>query len=117
MGIFNFREQIGFYAGYHHNVVYALRALPSFFFSFLAWFNLAYCLIYRNQRIHMVFVPLILFTSLVFVTQVKPATVPEVFNFLPPTLPLNLALVVGVFYNLYYIVLNPAAGVRYFVIM
>jgi len=84
MGIFNLEQQIGFYAQYHNNKV--------------------------NQLIHFFFVPTILWTVLVWCAQTGPLLqVPQ----LPPWLPANLALFVGSTYVLYYIILEPVAGLLY----
>lgn len=81
MGAFDLYDQVGFYAEYHHNPV--------------------------NKWIHIICVPMILFTAQVWLTYTGPLT--SALSFLP--VPANLAFFITIFYVFYYIVLEPVAGV------
>ncbi|KCV70018.1 hypothetical protein H696_03485 [Fonticula alba] len=82
--IFNFKEQVARYGEYHSNRV--------------------------NQIIHMIFVPVILWTAFVWLTAVGPfATLPKVSPWAQPT----AAVIAGTLFNLYYIALEPMTGLLY----
>ncbi|KAI8825737.1 uncharacterized protein EV422DRAFT_563568 [Fimicolochytrium jonesii] len=83
MGIFNFEDQLLQYGQYHHAKL--------------------------NQLVHFVFVPTILWTVQVWLTQ-TPTFGEWAFTYLWP---LNAAFIVTAVYNIYYIVLDPVAGTLY----
>ncbi|KAJ3188362.1 hypothetical protein HDU85_005513 [Gaertneriomyces sp. JEL0708] len=84
MGVFSFEDQLFQYGQYHNNKI--------------------------NQYIHIVFVPTILWTALVWLSQVDLGLGHWALDYLWP---LNAAFVVTAAYNLYYIALEPVAGTMY----
>jgi uncharacterized membrane protein YGL010W len=87
MSLLNLYDQIGFYSEYHHHPV--------------------------NKWIHIICVPIILFTSQVVITYYTgPLT--SALSFLP--VPANWAFFLTLFYAVYYIILEPVAGVSILVI-
>ncbi|KAJ2716457.1 hypothetical protein H4R19_000641 [Coemansia spiralis] len=91
MGVFNLRTQFAQYGEYHSNRV--------------------------NIAIHMVFVPTILWSALALATALYPVAagwpepVARWLELIPgPTPPLNLAAVVTAVYSVFYLLLDPVAG-------
>ncbi|KAI9098337.1 DUF962-domain-containing protein [Phlyctochytrium arcticum] len=82
-GVFDFEHQLKQYGQYHNNKI--------------------------NQLVHVIFVPTILWTVLVWLT----STGEFAHWALSDVLPINGALVVITVYNLYYILLEPLAGLLY----
>jgi len=76
-------KQLCFYGSYHHNNV--------------------------NIAIHMVFVPLILVTSLLLVSNI-PIAIPLPSFLTIPNLPLDVATIGAILYSGFYILLEPVAG-------
>lgn len=88
MGLLNLEEQLTFYGQYHNNKT--------------------------NKLIHIVCVPLILWSALVWAANTGPLLTYDSESLwrLTPFVP-NLALFVAIFYIVYYILLEPVAGVLY----
>jgi len=79
----NLEKQLRFYGAYHHNPV--------------------------NITIHIIFVPILLFTALLFSTYTRPLiALPEFFQI--KHLPLNLGTIGGIVYTVLYLLLEPVAG-------
>ena len=88
--LLNFEEQLTFYGAYHHNTV--------------------------NKWIHIICVPILVFTALIWLSQ--PTTMPLLFQF-PITMPwfipttVTPAWIIAMFYTGYYMLLEPFAGMLY----
>lgn len=100
--LFDLPHQLSFYASYHANPVYccSLRNAHSYILS-------------SNQVIHIVGVPTIVWSALVFFTYAKPLWVlPTVPIEWKSTLSLTYGLALTSAYGMYYTCLDPIAGVR-----
>lgn len=78
----NLEKQLRFYGAYHHNTV--------------------------NVSIHCIFVPAIMFTSMILLTNTPAVPLPPWLSV--PYLPLNIAAVGAVLYSTLYILMEPVAG-------
>eukprot|EP01135_Chromosphaera_perkinsii_P003151 Nk52_evm40s236 gene=Nk52_evmTU40s236 len=89
MGVFNLEEQIGFYAQYHHDRI--------------------------NQLIHIVFVPTILWTVLVWASFTGPigGVDLETYGIPKEMLTLDGSLCIALVYAVFYLILEPVAGFLY----
>ena len=92
MGLLNFEEQLTFYGQYHNN-------------PWLARFNLV-CNIFRNRVVHILFVPMLFWSFMVFV-----ANLPVLIIF--EQIPFNFSFAFTFLYIFYYILLEPVAGVLF----
>eukprot|EP01089_Gocevia_fonbrunei_P012714 TRINITY_DN3082_c0_g1_i1.p1 TRINITY_DN3082_c0_g1~~TRINITY_DN3082_c0_g1_i1.p1 ORF type:complete len:193 (+),score=20.98 TRINITY_DN3082_c0_g1_i1:84-662(+) len=90
MGLTDLEGQIGFYAQYHHNIV--------------------------NKFIHIICVPIILWTALVWLCFLPPlAPIDLTCGLLPHPVPLDFAFIALTGYVLFYISLETVAGLLYVV--
>ena len=89
-GMLDLEQQVGFYAQYHHNSV--------------------------NKWIHIVCIPQLLWTGLVFMAYTGAFVSVPVGAGLP-AVPVNGALVVAIVYALFYAALEPRAGVLYWPVL
>ena len=83
---FDLKAQLGVYAQYHNDFV--------------------------NKLVHIVFVPCIMFTTLVFLQYTAPlaAWPAPVAAYIPAGVQLNVAAALALFYAVYYVILEPFAG-------
>ncbi|KAL7749972.1 hypothetical protein RI367_004487 [Sorochytrium milnesiophthora] len=88
MSSFNLEKELSFYLGYHSNKL--------------------------NQLVHIVFVPLIFWTTLVWLNNTSALFETELLGY---AFPVNGALLVTAVYALYYLILEPVAGTVYLPIL
>jgi len=86
--IFDFVAQLKFYAAYHHNVI--------------------------NKWIHIVCVPQILWTSMVFLAYVGPLVT---IDSIPKYIEINIPLILVLLTSIYFIILNTIAGTTYSILL
>lgn len=90
MGLLNFEEQLTFYGQYHNNPWFVSGTRCSG--------------IFRNRVVHIIFVPMLFWSFMVFV-----ANLPVVILF--EQIPFNFSFALTFLYIFYYILLEPVAGV------
>ena len=93
MGLLNFEEQLTFYGQYHNNPWYSEA------FQYLILSNLS-----RNRAVHILFVPMLFWSFMVFIAHVQMRLIFENF-------PFNWSFAITFLFIFYYLMLEPVAGV------